>query len=47
MTDSPASRAASLAHLRRRKLAKGDPVPLPLTMASIFNLPGDPAGFRQ
>jgi cystathionine gamma-lyase len=47
MTDSPASRAANLAHLRRRKLAKGDPVPLPLTMASIFNLPGDPAGFRQ
>ncbi len=47
MTDSPAARAAQLAHLRRRKLVKGDPVPLPLTMASIFNLPGDPAGFSQ
>ena len=47
MTESPTSRAASLPHLRRDKLAKGDPVPLPLTMASIFNLPGDPAGFSQ
>ncbi len=47
MNDTPASRAAKLAHLRRHTLAKGDPVPLPLTMASIFNLPGDPAGFSQ
>jgi len=47
MTESPASRAAKLPHLRRGKLVKGDPVPLPLTMASIFNLPGDPAGFSQ
>ena len=47
MTESPASRAAQLPHLRRAKLVKGDPVPLPLTMASIFNLPGDPAGFSQ
>lgn len=46
MTDLP-KRAADLAHLRRRKLAKGDPVPLPLTMAAMYNLPGDPAGFNQ
>jgi cystathionine gamma-lyase len=47
MTDSPAARAANLIHLRRRKLKKGDPVPLPLTMAAMFNLPGDPQGFAQ
>jgi cystathionine gamma-lyase len=47
MTDSPSARAANLLHLRRRSLAKGDPVPLPLTMAAMFNLPGDPAGFAQ
>ena len=47
MTDRPAARAAKLPHLRRRKLKKGDPVPLPLTMAAMFNLPGDPAGFAQ
>lgn len=47
MTDTPLSRAARLPHLRRDELAKGDPVPLPLTMASIFHLPGDPAGFSQ
>jgi cystathionine gamma-lyase len=40
-------RAAELAHLRRRTLAKGDPVPLPLTMAAMYHLPGDPAGARQ
>ena len=47
MSDTPKSRAARLAHLRRGKLTKGDAVPLPLTMATIFHLPGDPAGFRQ
>jgi len=47
MTDSPAARAAHLLHLRRRKLKKGEPVPLPLTMAAMFNLPGNPAGFPQ
>jgi cystathionine gamma-lyase len=47
MTESPSSRAARLPHLRRHTLAKGDPVPLPLTMASIYNLPGDPTGFSQ
>jgi cystathionine gamma-lyase len=42
-----AQRAARLAHLRRLELAKGDPVALPLTMASMYHLPGDPAGARQ
>lgn len=47
MTDTPAARAARLAHLRRAELAKGDPVALPLTLTSMFHLPGDPAGHRQ
>lgn len=47
MTDDNAQRAARLAHLRRAGLAKGDPVPLGLTFASIFHLPGDPAGHAQ
>ncbi|MEP9388700.1 cystathionine gamma-lyase [Mesorhizobium sp. KR9-304] len=47
MTDTPSFRAAKLPHLRRRKLRKGDPVPLPLTMAAMYNLPGAPAGFAQ
>ena len=47
MTDTPQARAARLAHLRRPGLAKGDPVALPLTMASMFHLPGDPTGYAQ
>jgi cystathionine gamma-lyase len=47
MTRSPDGRAAHLAHLRRAELAKGDPVALPITMASMYHLPGDPAGHRQ
>ncbi|GLS28874.1 cystathionine gamma-lyase [Neomesorhizobium albiziae] len=47
MPDQNNSRAAHLAHLRRQELAKGDPVPLPLTMASMYHLPGSPAGFKQ
>lgn len=47
MTDSNDQRAASLAHLRRADLAKGDPVPLPITLAAIYNLPGDPTGIAQ
>ena len=47
MTDEQAARAADLIHLRRRKLQKGDPVPLPITPAAMFNLPGNPAGFAQ
>lgn len=46
MTDNTA-RAAHLIHLRRRKLKKGEPVPLLITPAAMFNLPGDPAGFAQ
>ena len=45
--DSPSARAARLAHLRGAELAKGDPVALPLTMSTMFHLPGDPAGFAQ
>jgi cystathionine gamma-lyase len=47
MPDHDNSRAARLAHLRRHELEKGDPVPLPLTMAAIYHLPGDPTGFQQ
>ena len=47
MSRTPEQRAAQLAHLRRADLAKGDPVALPLTMASMFHLPGDPAGYAQ
>jgi len=47
MTDTPEARAARLAHLRRATLAKGDPVPLPITLASIYHLPGDPTGVSQ
>jgi len=47
MTETNASRAARLAHLRREELEKGDPVSLPLAMTTIFHLPGDPAGFSQ
>ncbi|MCV0397820.1 MAG: cystathionine gamma-lyase [Rhizobiaceae bacterium] len=47
MTDHSEDRAASLSHLRRAHLARGDAVPLPLEMASMFHLPGDPAGARQ
>ncbi|WP_420859627.1 cystathionine gamma-lyase [Marivivens marinus] len=37
-------RAARLIHHRREGLAKGDPVALPLSVSSMFHLPGDPAG---
>jgi cystathionine gamma-lyase len=47
MKKSPEKRAAEAAHLRQRELAKGDPVALPLTMASMYHLPGDPTGVRQ
>jgi cystathionine gamma-lyase len=47
MPDQNMSRLARLAHLRRKQLEKGDPVPLPLTMAAMYHLPGDPSGFRQ
>jgi len=41
------SRAAGLNHLRDGRLERGDPIPLPLTMASIFHSPGDSNGFHQ
>lgn len=41
---SDQSRAARLLHLRAEKLEKGDPVALPITLTSMFHLPGDPAG---
>lgn len=47
MTDTNDSRAAQLQHLRRRSLAKGDPVPLPLTLASTFHLPGKPDALHE
>lgn len=47
MSETANSRAAALAHLRSAGFAKGDPIPLPLTMASIFHAPGDATGFDQ
>lgn len=47
MADTANTRAAELAHLRNSGLAKGDPIPLPLTMASIYHTPGDATGFDQ
>jgi cystathionine gamma-lyase len=41
------SRAAGLLHLRDEGLTRGDAIPLPLTMASIFHSPGDSTGFHQ
>ncbi|HEY4191769.1 MAG TPA: cystathionine gamma-lyase [Mesorhizobium sp.] len=46
MSDA-ARRAAALPHLRNSGFAKGDPIPLPLTMASIFHTPGDATGVNQ
>lgn len=49
MTEAPHDMdqiAAELLHLRRAELAKGDPVALPITLASMYHLPGDPAGAR-
>jgi cystathionine gamma-lyase len=47
MTDEAEIRAARLLHLRQARLRKGEPVALPLTMASMFHLPGDPKGSAQ
>jgi cystathionine gamma-lyase len=47
MTDIEARRAAELLHLRHKQLAKGESVSLPITSTSMYNLPGDPAGFAQ
>lgn len=45
--ESNARRAARLPHSRRASLAKGDPVPPAIVPAAIYNLPGDPTGFRS
>jgi len=47
MSTGSQSKAAKLPHLRRAKLAKGEPVSLPLFMSSTFHLPGDPEGFSD
>ncbi|MBL8584581.1 MAG: PLP-dependent transferase, partial [Rhizobiaceae bacterium] len=47
MADDLDARAASLAHLGSEALSKGDPLALPITLASTYHLPGDPTGFRQ
>ncbi|NBR90122.1 MAG: cystathionine gamma-lyase [Rhodobacteraceae bacterium] len=44
--DEMEQRAAEIMHLRRAELAKGDPVALPITLASMYHLPGDPTGAR-
>lgn len=46
MTTDDNARAASLLHLHREVLAKGDPVPPQITLAAMYHLPGDPAGVR-
>ncbi|MFN6951507.1 MAG: cystathionine gamma-lyase [Albidovulum sp.] len=46
MNDDSIPSAAALLHLRGRSLAKGDPLALPLTLASMYHLPGDPDGHR-
>lgn len=47
MSETANARAATLPHLRDSGLAKGDPIPLPLTMAAIYHTPGDATGFDQ
>lgn len=47
MSETMKGRAATLAHLRRSQLALGDPIPMPLTMASIYHAPGDATGHNQ
>ncbi len=47
MSETARSRAASLAHLRRDSLTKGDPIPLPLAMAAIIHNPGNCAGYSH
>jgi cystathionine gamma-lyase len=47
MSETSQSRAASLVHLRGKKLQKGEPIPLPLTLAATFHTPGDATGFDQ
>lgn len=44
MTDTDDTRAADLMHLRGRSLDRGEPIALPLTVASMYHLPGSPEG---
>ncbi len=45
--DQDDDRAAQAAHLGRQSLSKGDPVMSPITLASMYHLPGDPVDHRQ
>ncbi len=45
MSETTPPSAAELLHLRGRTLRKGEPLALPLTLSSMYHLPGDPAGF--
>jgi len=45
MNDDTLPSTAELLHLRGRTLSKGEPIALPITLASMFHLPGDPVGF--
>ena len=45
--DNDKRTAAELPHLRGKTLKKGDPVSLPITLASMYHLPGDPEGYNQ
>lgn len=47
MSDSDSRRAATLLHLRGAAAAKGDPLAPLLVLASMYHLPGDPAGHPQ
>ncbi|MBZ9675861.1 cystathionine gamma-lyase [Mesorhizobium sp. ES1-1] len=47
MSETANSRAAALSHLRSHGFTSGDPIPLPLTMASIFHTPGVETGVDQ
>ena len=47
MPDDMMDRAARLLHARQTRLAKGEPVSLPLEMTSVYHLAGDPAGHKQ
>jgi cystathionine gamma-lyase len=44
VTDRPPPSPARLLHLRGATLSKGDPVALPITVSSMFHLPGEPDG---
>jgi cystathionine gamma-lyase len=47
MTEDNRASPAELLHLRGRALEKGEPIALPLTLASMYHLPGDPAGYAS